>query len=188
MEPLRSTFAASERRRRRPTGTAGAVIAGIAIEIEVRDLIEEVCAPLGPAAVPPSTTLMRPIVARPLPSESATTGNRAWRRACCPIVDLTTRPGTVTVTKIACQGTASASEIESEIEIVIMNAALVGTMSSITMIERDALERRTGRGSIAGEWTATSANFPMVMRDLVHLVVAGLTTTRSIAEIRGMQR
>jgi len=44
---------------------------------------------------------------------------------------------------------------------------------------RGALGRRTGRESTAGEWTETLTNFPMVTRDLAHLIAGGELTTKT---------
>lgn len=203
--PLSDTFGASGRRKRTLTGTADVAIVAMATVIlvtEVRDLIA-VCALLGQAAVQ-SMIPTRPIAARLLPSESAIIASPAWPRAYSLIASLTIRtttpPEIVIVSVIAIAtvtetraGTAS-DGIERETATVtvsaigITTAARVGTTSSITMIVRDGLERRTGKGCIAGEWTETSTNYPMVMRDLAPLVVAELMTTTLIAETLEIQR
>jgi hypothetical protein len=207
--PLRSTFAALERRKKRLIGTADAAIAEMAIVIEVRDLIVAVFALLGPV-VAQSTIPMRPIAARPLRSESVIIESRTWPRASWPTVNrairitslletvIVTGNGTGTLSgtgnlagiailvETATDETATATATGNGIEIT--TAAPAGMTSSTTTIERGELERRTGRGYIAGEWTATLTNSLMVTRGLVRLVVVGLMMMSSIVETREIRR
>jgi hypothetical protein len=111
-----------------------------------------------------------------------------------------TRSGTgtvtvVTVTEIGTGETATGTAIATEtgsgsaIGIETMTAALAVRTSSTTTTGKGGLGRRIGRGYIAGEWIGTLPNFPMVTRDLAHLIAEDeLTTMTWAVVIRGIQR